>query len=677
MARRRATDPTLPIAERIAWWALLAVPALVPVVIGIVPFSSQGPWTHNPFIYPRILTLAVLVGVAACAWSVAVLRGALRVRSVPFGWWLAGFMALAGVSTAFAMSPSMAFFGGQYQSVGMLSLVLAGAVFFLSTQLLTSLGRMRALSWSAVAGGTTVAVVTILQVRDLDPLGLSRENLYVLQRGPSLLGNPDFTATYLVVPLLVAAGLALSASSVKSKAVGWFLSALMLLAVATSLTRGAWFGVAIGTVALAMSARRSSPRIREGRWILGGLGLVVAASLLYRGPASFLARFSDLASTATAGDGRFVLWRDALAVAAEHPLLGTGPDSYRLGWYAARSLESVRLSGVALTTEDPHNIVLLLMATMGIPAALYAVGLVVATLWGTRKAAFARDIKPERLLYSGWWSALLALAVALFFGVNTVTAAVMLFVAAAVLLAPRTAESSLTRTGSTLLAGGVAAVSILLLVVSALTLVADMRLGSALAASEPEGVANAARIAPWHAQAQYEAARLAANDALSAFTSADPQAVARGALAEIRIRDLTIANPYEYDGQLLLAYYAGQSGALQAPSDPAAAVLAFQNSGMAAARALQLKPTAVDAALLKALAESSLGDNAAAIATLEPVWDIDPRFAEAGILYLRLLEQEGEKERAAQVLAALRTGFLPSAVIDDALRSREASAATP
>ncbi len=387
MAKRPAIQPASTRAEQIAWWALLAIPALTPVVIGIVPFSTQGPWTQNPFIYPRILALSVLVAVGACAWAVAVLRGDMPVRSIPRGWWLAGFFGLVLLSTGLALSPSMAFFGGEYQSVGLLSLLLAGGVFFLLTQLLTSLGRIRALSWSTVAGGVVVALVTILQVRGMDPLGLSRENLYVLQRGPSLLGNPDFTATYLVVPVLVSAALALSSVSTRLKVLAWAAFAFTLLAVVTSLTRGAWVGVAIGAVALVVAARRSSLGSREGRWLLGGLGLVLTASVLYRGPASFLARFSDLASTATAGDGRFVLWKDALAVAAQHPLFGTGADSYRLGWYSVRSLASVRLSGIALTNEDPHNIVLLLMATLGIPAGLYAVGLVLATLWGTGKAA--------------------------------------------------------------------------------------------------------------------------------------------------------------------------------------------------------------------------------------------------------------------------------------------------
>ena len=180
-------------------------------------------------------------------------------------------------------------------------------------------------------------------------------------------------------------------------------------------------------------------------------------------------------------------------------------------------------------------------------------------------------------------------------------------------------------------------------------------------------------IAPWHSQAQYEAARTAADDALAAFTQADPQAQAKGALAEKRIRDLVAANPHEYASQLLLAYYTGQSGAIRQSSDPAAASVAFQNSRLAAEAALQLKPLAVDAALLKALAESSLGDNAAAIATLEPLWDIDPRFAEAGILYVKVLEQKGYDERAEQVMATLKVGFPSNAAIQEE-RFAEASA---
>ena len=85
----------------------------------------------------------------------------------------------------------------------------------------------------------------------------------------------------------------------------------------------------------------------------------------------------------------------------------------------------------------------------------------------------------------------------------------------------------------------------------------------------------------------------------------------------------------------------------------------------------------MDAALLKALAETSLGDNAAAIATLEPLWEIDPRFPEAGVLYVKVLELEGLDERASKVKATLQVGFPRNAVITEAVRSWESSAAAP
>ena len=430
-------------------------------------------------------------------------------------------------------------------------------------------------------------------------------------------------------------------------------------------------------MALVVSARRSSLGSREGRWLLGGLGLVLAASVLYRGPASFLARFSDLASTATAGDGRFVLWKDALAVAAKHPLLGTGPDSYRLGWYAVRSLASVRLSGIALTTEDPHNIVLLLMATMGIPAALYAVGLVVATLWGTGKAAFAKDAKSGQLLYSGWWAALLALAVALFFGVSTVAAAVMLFVSAAVLLAPRVTESSLTGPIRTLLVGGVAAVATVLAVLSAVTMVADVRLGQALAARDAAGIARAARIAPWHVAGAVRGRAYCRGRRAGGVHAGGSTGAGEGRARRAAHQGPDRGEPARVRLAVAARVLHGPERCSPGVVRPRRGVRRLPELQLAAEAALRLKPLGADAALLKALAESSLGDNAAAIATLEPVWDIDPRFAEAGILYLKVLEQEGDDERAEQVLATLKVGFPRNAAIQEELRSREASAPAP
>ena len=81
--------------DRFAWYAVLALPFVVPVVVGIVPFASSGAFTENPFVYPKILALALLVAIASASWAIGVVRERIQVRSVPGGWWLVGFLGLA------------------------------------------------------------------------------------------------------------------------------------------------------------------------------------------------------------------------------------------------------------------------------------------------------------------------------------------------------------------------------------------------------------------------------------------------------------------------------------------------------------------------------------------------------------------------------------------------------
>jgi len=653
---------------------MLALPALLPVVVGSIPFVSQPPFTAAPFIYPKLLTLSVLVAISALAWGYGVIRGTQTVRSVPGGWWLAGFMGLAAASTAFAMSPSMAFFGGRYQLIGLMSLLLAVGVFLLMTQVLTSPGRIRDLSWSTVAGGAVVAVVTILQARDLDPLGMARTNLYILHRGPSLLGNPDFTGTYLVVPVLIAAALAMTATDSRLRLAAWAGCGVTFAAVAVSLTRGAWVGVAVGGVAFLVAMSRSRAGRRRAGWVLGGAGLVLAVAVALRGGlTTFLGRFSDLSSATTAGDGRFVLWRDALGVVAKHPLLGTGPDSYRLGWYGARSLESVRLSGVTSITEDPHNVVLLLMATLGVPAALMAVGMIGATLYASAKSAFARKERPGQLVHAGWWSALLGLCAALFFGANTITATVMLFLAAAVVVAPRVREQAVSESLRRGLAAAGTLVALGLLVLSAMSFVADVRLGAAMRSGDVAGMEAAARTAPWHVQARYQATFTAANKALVGFRDGEPQAADAVASAQERIADLIEMNPHEYYSHSLLAFFLAQRGAIEQSTGAPQATETLEQARSAAEKALEISPVSPEAAYLKAFSEYHLGDVGAAVKTLQPVWDADPRFASSGLLYVEVLAQQGSRARALDALATMRKRYPGDPAIEAVAKAVEAT----
>ena len=76
-------------------------------------------------------------------------------------------------------------------------------------------------------------------------------------RGPSLLGNPDFTGTFLVVPAVLSAALGLSARGSRERYIAWACFGVSVLGIAISLTRGAWIGVVVGMLVLVVAAARS------------------------------------------------------------------------------------------------------------------------------------------------------------------------------------------------------------------------------------------------------------------------------------------------------------------------------------------------------------------------------------------------------------------------------------
>jgi O-antigen ligase len=656
----------LVVEERVAWWAVLALPAVVPLVVGTVPFTSSGSYTQNPFVYPKIVAFALLVAISSASWAYGVLRGTIGLRTVPGGWWLAGFLGLATLSTAFAMSPSMAFFGGKYQRVGLMVMLLAAAAFVLAVQLMTSAGRMRSLAWSTVGAGVVAAALVLLQSRGIDPLSMSRDNPIIFFRGPSLLGNPDFTGTYLVVPTVLAAALALSAPALRARLMAWGCFGVTLLAVLVSLTRGAWVGVTVGVGVLIILAARSQGTKKSAMLLVAGLATVLALAVAVEGPATFGARFSDLTSATTAGDSRFVLWGEALTVVRQHPLFGTGPDSYPLGWYGARSPTTMRLTGIETVIDDPHNYLLLLIATLGIPAGLLGVGILAMPLVRTARAALARDATHARLMYAGWWAALLGLTAALVFGANVVALTMMLAIGIGVLLAPRAADVLTPPSVWRPLIAGMAACTLIILVLSGISLAADVRLRGAKASGDLAAIGAAAGTAPWHAEAQYLAAYGYATDAVALLVQGAPGAKDALIEADMRLNTLIRREPHEYSSQVLKALYLTQRGAVEGTAT-------FELARSAAEKALDIYPLSPVAAFLKALNEANLGNKQAALATLEPLWDIDPRYSEAGVLYVQLLAERGQRDRAQQALATLKTRFPSSVEVQKLAQSLEAT----
>jgi O-antigen ligase len=445
------------VSPRLPWHMLLGAVVLVPLAVGVIPVAGI-PLTLNSFVQAKLIVLSLMLALALAAWAATEFGGgALRLGRmlVP----LVVFLLAAGLSTATALEPRMAFFGDLEQGVGFLVVLMCGLACFLTTQLADSDERSRSLTSAVILTAAAVAVIGLLQQAVLvDVLGIGGASLpeWFMRRGYGTIGNADTYGAYLVLPALLALDRLRRATDRDRLLWGACFIAITSSCVASQ-TRGSWIALLVGAITWAVllrartrnagPARRGSKRsAKEGRatrpWQIGGvvaasLGVALLVAAVLGDTAGFFRRFGGGDESLLALGGRTPLWGNALRILEAHPILGAGPDSFRLGWYPVREVSQLA-QGVGLIITDPHNALLLVAATMGmvgLAAVLYLIG--ATALSGFRAASGTRagspDVGSDHL---AWLAGFVALTVALLSSMVTIALLFMLFLAIGVLVAP-------------------------------------------------------------------------------------------------------------------------------------------------------------------------------------------------------------------------------------------------
>lgn len=196
--------------------------------------------------------------------------------------------------------------------------------------------------------------------------GLGVLNAWALVDGFS---NPRFYGQFMTLSLPMLAVPLLAEGKVKRYA--WVAALLLVLAwmaAITSGTRGTWMAMACAVVALACASRGGR------RWALLQLVAAVAGTALFWFLINMLPGWLGLVVThdatgrmTTSLSLRGVIWKDAIAMAMRHPLLGVGPMQF-----------ADTFNGVA---AHPHQAWLQWAAELGFPSAFVVTGLVLWAGW--------------------------------------------------------------------------------------------------------------------------------------------------------------------------------------------------------------------------------------------------------------------------------------------------------
>lgn len=664
------------LSPRLPWRFLLATVVAVPLAVGVIPVSGT-PLTLNMFVSAKVIVLSVLLALALGSWAIASLgRDTLFLGRplIPLG----VFLAVAAVAAVTALSPRIAVFGDFEQGVGLLVVALCALGALLIVQQVRDVAHLTQLTSVVIFTATGVAVVGLLQqIAGFDVLGIAGGGLpeWILQRGYGTVGNADTYSAYLVLPALLAVDRLRSAATQRDRMVWGAAVIAILMSCVMAQTRAPLAGLIVGGAAYGLGElrrhRRQAPRKTKAGsgaptssrailvMIATAIVIGVVATSTFGTALDLGERFGSLESLLSLG-GRLPLWTSAVEITSEYPLLGVGPDSFRLGWYPVRDIEHLA-GGVGLVITDPHSVPLLFAATMGVTGLLAGAYLIVSAIV-TGFASLARADAEGRSSsdYGAWLCGTIALSVTLLATLLTSLLLFMMFAALGVLIAPalRRAEQISKATVTSLRTFSLAA-SAALLVFGLLGASAHL---IAVGARTEDTVLNAERasraatLAPWDAGLRNLRDESIIQAALEAAFTGRPDATTTVDRAIEDLAAAAAAEPHDYRHRYRVALLLIGSGQVLGAD--------YTERGIEAGlEAMTLYPMSVELRTGVASGFLQLNEPGKAEVLLSDLWDADPNYLAGGLTYAEALLAQEEVEAARSVVETLNQRFPDSSAV--------------
>lgn len=314
-------------------------------------------WTESvvaAFTLPKLLILALAVLFCALGKVLGWRQGFVR---TPLDLSLAGCAAAMGLSLFFSQDRLLSFFGMyNHYAFGVWPLSLCAFLYF-SAAGEDSEPRRRFLLGCALSTAAAVGAYGALQAAGFDPF--LRVELPG-GRAMATMGSPVHLGAYLALISPLALWWAMEKEGYRP------LRALLWVAIMAGLissgSRGAMAGAGLGCVLyLGLSGRFEALRSRRARW---AAGIIVALVLAVAG-----LRMAIRPSMRGGESPRLDIWRTAWASFLEHPILGSGPDTFEQSFRRLKPASYIRLRTTVEYQANAHNDILQVLATMGLAGA--------------------------------------------------------------------------------------------------------------------------------------------------------------------------------------------------------------------------------------------------------------------------------------------------------------------
>jgi O-antigen ligase/cytochrome c-type biogenesis protein CcmH/NrfG len=358
-------------------WSAVREAAAALIVGAVLVFDPFGWAAFGPLKWVVVSTLALAA--SATKW----LRPFEHHSRSTLAW--IAFLGWGAVCAATGLDPLYSWIGTPDRHLGWLAWLIFGLTFLVGQNLVEQ-GLLLARTATVATAG--LALYCFLELADVAPIDLAVESARV--GGP--FGSPAYLGAACSLLLPIAGGLAADAEERKE----WRLTAALalaggLVAAVASQTRAAWIGIAVSGVVM---SPLWWPRIRS-RWWLVAAASIVLVTVTPVGP-----RIVD----GFAGDaqGRIDEWRMGAAVVADNPLLGVGPEGYRIAFPSVVDADYERRYTRQAAPDRAHSGALdtaAMFGLVGLIAYLAAAGFLIRRSW--------QAVKSQRPLLVGFGAALI------------------------------------------------------------------------------------------------------------------------------------------------------------------------------------------------------------------------------------------------------------------------------
>jgi O-antigen ligase len=324
--------------EATQWWAAVGTVSLAPLA-----FST---WTFDVFslVEATLLWLgaSLVIGAALARWAIGG-RPLVLPSIAPY---VAALLAALGLATVFSRAPVVSALGNYGRLGGLATTVPVVVIAWaLAVGAAGRPDRQRALLVTLALSGAVGAAYLWTQQLDLDFADWVDSSSRDPSHPPGTLGNANFSGAHVAIGAVAA----LAAVRLHQRRAQYLLAALAgfaLAGVAVSQSRGAMVAAVVGLTVLALAGKT---RWRSIVALVGmAAGMIVLAGLLLVPDGDFGDLFDD-----STGHDRLDLWGTALEGWTERPIVGGGPDLYRLTFADNRN-DSFGGS----SADEPHNVLL-------------------------------------------------------------------------------------------------------------------------------------------------------------------------------------------------------------------------------------------------------------------------------------------------------------------------------